>query len=86
MTGYMVFCESGPFSEVACGSTAAAPPSLPLSGPIKGKETLQPKRQQQPQIEESKQGLSKRDQELRDRKAYLKNFWYAAGKDTLLRA
>jgi hypothetical protein len=82
MTDYITldFRESGLFNEIACGSTAAAPPLPPLSGPIKGKETLRPQRQEQRQMEESKRGLSKRDQELRDRKAYLKNFWYAAGK------
>jgi hypothetical protein len=49
-----------------------SPPSPFFPGPIKGKEVLRPRRQLQPQIEESKRGLSKRDQELRDRKAYLK--------------
>jgi hypothetical protein len=34
-----------------------------------------PKRQSDPD-----KGLSKRDKELRDRKSYLKNFWYAAGE------
>jgi hypothetical protein len=48
------------------------------SGPINQKEGL--KRQQQQERDEAQRRISKRDQELKDRKAYLKNFWYAAGK------
>lgn len=47
------------------------------AGPIKQKEGL--KRQQQQERDEAQKRISKRDQELKDRKAYLKNFWYAAG-------
>jgi hypothetical protein len=47
------------------------------AGPIKQKEGL--KRQQQQERDEAQRRISKRDQELKDRKAYLKNFWYAAG-------
>jgi hypothetical protein len=61
------------------------------AGPIKSKESLkkssrsssrqqqQQQQQEEERAEEAKR-LSKRDQELRDRKAYLKNFWYAAGE------
>lgn len=53
-------------------------------GPIKSKEGLKKSHSQQQQEEElaeEARRLSKRDQELRDRKAYLKNFWYAAGEN-----
>jgi hypothetical protein len=32
------------------------------------------------EVEEEEKKMSKRDKELQERKAYLKNFWYAAGK------
>lgn len=49
-------------------------------GPIKPKEHLKKQRfPKLPQQEESaKDRRSRRDQELRERKMYLKNFWYAA--------
>jgi hypothetical protein len=71
------------------GPAVQEPPTKPKTGPIKPKEklsktpkglggsVLRPPAEKQQQRE---QQHSRREKELADRKAYLKNFWYAAGK------
>jgi hypothetical protein len=54
---------------------ARAAPEAPVSEP---KALPKPKEKQRQ--EEGDQKLSRRQKELRDRKSYLKNFWYAAGE------
>jgi flavin-dependent dehydrogenase len=66
-------------------------PTKPKTGPIKpneklskvpkglGGSVLQPPAKKQQQREQQQQ-QGRREKELADRKAYLKNFWYAAGK------
>lgn len=51
------------------------------AGPIKPKEHLKKQRSPKPQTEEesAQEKRTRRDKELRERKMYLKNFWYAAG-------
>jgi hypothetical protein len=73
------------------GPAVQEPPTTtkPKTGPIKPKEklhkmpkgmggsVLRPPAEKQQQREQQQ---SRREKELADRKAYLKNFWYAAGK------
>lgn len=56
-----------------------------LEKALNGAEAKPKVRELLPGITKKRQqdGVSKRDQELLDRKSYLKNFWYAAGKLTL---
>jgi hypothetical protein len=54
---------------------ARAAPEAPVSEP---KAVPKPKEKQRQK--EGDQKLSRRQKELRDRKSYLKNFWYAAGE------
>jgi phenylpropionate dioxygenase-like ring-hydroxylating dioxygenase large terminal subunit len=63
--------------EAAAAGRAKTP-----EGPIKPKEHLRkqraPKLPQAPEEESAKDKRNRRDRELRERKRYLKNFWYAA--------
>jgi hypothetical protein len=71
------------------GPAVQEPATKPKTGPIKPKEklhkmpkgmggsVLRPPAEKQQQREQQQ---SRREKELADRKAYLKNFWYAAGR------
>lgn len=55
-------------------------PTIKSKEGLKKKKSDQQQQQQEKSEKDDKSGLSKRDKELRDRKAYLKSFWYAAGR------